>query len=121
MGLGPHIPNWAPCGTCGWAASRPPLMRLTYARNQNSGSHHLQTIGVCEEATDAGDVAVQCMGVTMAWGDEFVAVAVSFKLYMGCSPRLAKSSVDPVVIINNAIGIATQAYLTIRCNCNSDN
>src|SRR5882762_3610459 len=31
------------------------------------------------------------------------------------------SPVDPVVIINNAIAIATQAYLTIHCNCNGDN
>jgi hypothetical protein len=29
-------------------------------------------------------------------------------------------SVDPVVLINNALVIATQAYLTIHCNCNGD-
>jgi hypothetical protein len=30
-------------------------------------------------------------------------------------------SVDPVVIINDTITIATQAYLTICYNCNGDN
>jgi hypothetical protein len=37
------------------------------------------------------------------------------------SPAINPQAVDPVVIINNAIAIATQAYLTIHCNCNGDN
>src|SRR5882762_5439047 len=41
------------------------------------------------------------------------------------SPKLwsvhSSKPVDPVVIINNAIAIATQTYLTIHCNCNGDN
>jgi hypothetical protein len=30
-------------------------------------------------------------------------------------------SIDPVVIINDAIGIAMRAYSTIHCNCNGNN
>ena len=59
------------------------------------------------------------------WANQHCTLPVSFYYYsctyISCYQHLSNRTVDLVVIINNTITIAMQAYLTICCNWNGNN